>query len=61
MKDILIIASAAFGKVICVYTLDKDEYLNEYYISACKNPQEQKLHLGKAGKKYYAILTATTH
>jgi hypothetical protein len=60
MKDVLIIASAAFGKNICLYSLDKDDYINEIYISACKNPREQRLCLAKAGKKYYAVLTSAT-
>lgn len=56
----LVIASAAFSKTICVYSLDKDEYLNEVYISACKNPHEERLCLAKAGKKYYAVLKHST-
>jgi hypothetical protein len=53
---VLIIASAAFGKTVCIYSLDKEDYLNESYISACKNPHEEPLCLAKAGKKYYAVL-----
>jgi hypothetical protein len=60
MKDVLIIASAAFGRSICLYSLDKDDYLNEIYISASKNAHEEKLCLAKAGKKYYAVLKSTT-
>jgi hypothetical protein len=56
MQDVLVVAAAAFGKNIAVYSLDKDEYLNEVYISACKNPREQRLCLAKAGKKYFAVL-----
>jgi hypothetical protein len=37
---VLVVASAAFGRNITVYSLDKDDYLNELYISACKNPRE---------------------
>lgn len=53
-------ASAAFGKNICVYSMDKEDYINELYISACKNPREQRICLAKAGKKYYAVLTSDT-
>ena len=61
MQDVLVVASAAFGKNITVYSLDKDEYLNEVYISACKNPRDQRLCLAKAGKKYYAVLPTHVH
>lgn len=61
MQDVLVVASAAFGKNITVYSLDKDEYLNEVYISACKNPHDQRLCLAKAGKKYYAVLPIHVH
>lgn len=54
------IASAAFSRTICLYSLDKDEYLNELYISACKNPHEERLCLARTGKKYYAVLRHST-
>lgn len=60
MQDVLVIASAAFSKNICVYTLDKDDYLNELYISACKNPRDQPICLAKTGKKYFAVLPTAT-
>ena len=57
----LVVASAAFGRNITVYSLDKDDYLNELYISACKNPREQRLCLARAAKKYYAVLPVPIH
>ena len=60
MQDVLVVASAAFGKNITVYSLDKDDYLHELYISACKNPREHRLCLARAGKKYFAVLPAPT-
>jgi len=56
IQDSLIGASAAFAKTICIYTLDKEEYLIETFISASKNLQQSKLRLAKVGKKYYAVL-----
>jgi|688.fasta_scaffold333235_1 hypothetical protein len=55
-QDALIIASAAFGRSICILHVDKDEYLHELYISASKNPNRNYIQLAKIGKKYYAVL-----
>ena len=60
-QDVLVVASAAFGRNITLYSLDKDDYLNELYISACKNPREQRLCLARAAKKYFAVLPLPTH
>jgi hypothetical protein len=59
-QDTLIIASAAFCKSVTVLFLDREEYLNETYISACKNPEKDRIMLAKAGKKYYAVLKTET-
>ena len=55
-QDILVIASAAFARTVVLLALDKDDYLTETYICACKNPGRERLLVAKAGKKYFAVL-----
>ena len=55
------LASAVFGMPVCLYTIDKEEYLNETYIVGCKNPNEQKINLAKVGKRFYCVLDTTLH
>lgn len=54
--DTLVIASAAFARTVVLLALDKDDYLTETYICACKNPGRERLLVAKAGKKYFAVL-----
>ena len=53
-------ASAAFAKTICVYSMDKETYLVEGYVSASKNAHHERVRLARVGKKYYAVLKTTT-
>ena len=55
------LASAVFGMPVCLYTIDKEEYLNETYIVGCKNPNDQKINLAKVGKRFFCVLDTSLH
>jgi hypothetical protein len=41
--------------------MDKEEYLNETYIVACRNPKENKVYIARVGKKFYCVFSAETN
>ncbi len=55
IQDNLNLASAAFDRTICILNLDKEGYLCESFIAACKHQNKNYIYLAKVNKKFYCV------